>query len=327
MTIPRKQQISLSDTPYYHVTSRCVRRAFLCGFDPLNQKSYEHRRQWIEDRIRLLSSLFAIELCAFSLMQNHFHLALKLTPQESESWSTRDVINRWLSLFKGPLLVRRFHEGIPLTKAERATVDDIVELWRKRLTDISWFMKCLNEPIARQANKEDKCTGHFWESRFHCQPLLTEEALLSCLCYVDLNPVRAGIAATPETSEHTSIKERIKPQFDVSKALKSFVEHGGCADYFQAEEPIPVKPLAAFVSGYTDNKYCGIHFEFEDYLELVDFTGRTIRDDKRGYINEKLAPILQRLKMTEAGWLESSQHFEALYYKRFAKKQIKKHAS
>ncbi len=296
MTIPRKQQISLSDTPYYHVTSRCVRRAFLCGLDPLNQKSYEHRRQWIEDRIRLLSSLFAIDLCAFSLLQNHFHLVLKLTPEESEPWSTRDVINRWLSLFKGPLLVRRFHEGIPLTKAERATVDDIVELWRKRLTDISWFMKCLNEPIARQANKEDKCTGHFWESRFHCQPLLTEEALLSCLCYVDLNPVRAGIAPTPEAAEHTSIKERIKPQFDVSKALKSFVEHGGYADYFQAEEAIPIKPLAAFIGGYADDKCSGIHFEFEDYLELVDFTGRAIRGDKRGYINAKLSPILQRLK-------------------------------
>ncbi len=327
MTIPRKQQISLSDTPYYHVTSRCVRRAFLCGFDPLNQKSYEHRRQWIEDRIRLLSSLFAIELCAFSLMQNHFHLVLLVTPEQSESWSAHDVIKRWLSMFKGPLLIRQFHEGVSLSKAEQSTVNDIVEVWRDRLTNISWFMKCLNEPIARQANKEDNCTGHFWESRFHCQPLLTDEALLSCMSYVDLNPVRAGIAPTPEASEYTSIKERLKPRFDLSQAIKSFVEHGGCGDYLKGRDAIPLKPLAAFTGGNSIGKHDGIHFELKDYLELVDFTGRAIRDDKHGHINDNLAPILQRLKATEEDWLENSQHFESLYYSRFAKRRRKKEAA
>jgi hypothetical protein len=76
-------------------------------------------------------------------------------------------------------------------------------------------MKCLNQPIAKMANKEDNCTGHFWEARFKSQALLTEEALITCMAYVDLNPIRALMANTPETSEHTSIKERIKPEFDL----------------------------------------------------------------------------------------------------------------
>ena len=62
-------------------------------------------------------------------------------------------------------------------------------------------MKVLNENIAKQANKEDKCTGHFWESRYKSQALLDEQAVLSCMTYVDLNPIRAAMAPTPEQSD------------------------------------------------------------------------------------------------------------------------------
>ncbi len=319
MTVPRSQQISISDTPYYHVTSRCVRRAFLCGKDPLTNKSYEHRRQWIEDRIRLLSSLFTIEVCAYSLMSNHIHILTKITPEESTTWTVEQVIERWFSLFNGPPLVRDFYQGVSLSKAQHDSVADTVEQWRERLSSLSWFMKCLNEPIARQANKEDDCTGHFWESRFHCQPLLTDEALLTCMVYIDLNPVRAGIADTPESSTHTSIKERIEPKFDLSRAIQSYCAHGGFSDHLQCDNPIPIKPLAAFVGGEKLNNAPGIHFEFKGYLELVDFTGRAIRDGKTGHIDEGFPPIIQRLGMEEKLWFRDCQNFEALYYQRFAK--------
>jgi hypothetical protein len=71
-------------------------------------------------------------------------------------------------------------------------------------------MKCLAEPIARLGNKEEKVTGHFWEGRFKAQPLLDETAIAACMVYEDLNPIRAGIAKTPETSDFTSVKERIE---------------------------------------------------------------------------------------------------------------------
>ncbi len=87
MTLPRKQLIAVEDTPYYHITSRCVRRAFLCGQDSTTGKSYEHRRQWIEDRLRLLSSIFCIDIFSYAIVSNHIHIVLKLMPQEAEYWS------------------------------------------------------------------------------------------------------------------------------------------------------------------------------------------------------------------------------------------------
>ena len=314
MTRPRKEQISVQDTPYYHIVSRCVRRTYLCGQDHASGKSYEHRRQWIENRIRILSTLFAVDICAYAVMSNHLHLVVKLNPDEVNALSNEQILERWTSLFKGPLLVQKWQSGETLHPAEQKAVEDCVDVYRQRLASLSWFMKCLNEPIARQANKEDGCTGHFWEARYHSQALLTEEALLSCMTYVDLNPVRAGMASTPESSDHTSIKERLTPKFNLADAVKEQVE-------LQAllKSELPIKPLAAFEGMETTEEQQGILFSLNDYLELVDHTGRAIRDDKRGAISNNLPPILQRLGIDHSIWLENATQFEKNYRRRFAK--------
>ena len=314
MTQPRKQLVSVSDTPYYHVVSRCVRRAYLCGHDPLTGKSYEHRRRWIENRIRILSSLFSIDICAYSVMSNHFHLVVKILPDEINQLSNEEIVERWCSLFKGPILVQQWQAGEPLCSAELQTVDDCIKLYRKRLASLSWFMRCLNEPIARQANKEDLCTGHFWESRFKSQALLSEEAILSCMAYVDLNPVRADMASTPEASEYTSIKERIKPRFNPDLAAKEQIEHQNLIRF-----TIATKPLARFEGNEKNGQHSGILFSLVDYLELVDFTGRMIRPDKRGAIPDNLPPILERMGIDLETWRTNATEFDSIYYKRFAK--------
>ena len=106
MTRPRKALISLADTPYYHITSRCVRRAFLCGVDHYSGHNYEHRRQWIVDRIRLLSSLFAIDVCAYAVMSNHYHLVLKLCPEQLKDLNDDQIMERWFALVKWPVLLQ-----------------------------------------------------------------------------------------------------------------------------------------------------------------------------------------------------------------------------
>jgi len=312
MTRPRKALISLESTPYYHVTSRCVRRAYLCGIDHYSGQSYEHRRQWVVDRIRLLSSLFAIDVCAYAVMSNHYHLVLKLCPEQLEGLSDDDIMDRWCALFKGPLLIQRYRDGEDLRPFERNTVSDIVNVWRSKLASISWFMRCLNQPIARQANQEDQCTGKFWESRFTSQALKSEEALLSCMAYVDLNPVRAGIADRPENSYHTSIRERLECEFDLQQALVDQASHG---DLFEFKTPL--KPLLSFDSRLASEPQSGILFSFEEYLALVDWTGRIIRSDKRGHIDNAFPPILVRLQISMDQWRINTTQFEAIHPKRF----------
>lgn len=266
----------MEDTPYYHCISRCVRRAFLCGKDPFTGFDFEHRRQWILDRIKLLSSVFAIDLCAYTVMSNHYHIVVRIDVDRATQWSDKEVARRWMQLFSGTLLMRQYLTNADMTVAERECVADLTSTWRRRLADLSWFMRCLNEPIARMANGEDHCTGRFWEGRFKSQALLDIRAVLACMAYVDLNPIRAAIAKTPEYSDYTSIQERILHPDDSS--LRGF------NDQSDDEASIP--------------------FSLKDYLELVDWGGREIKHNKRGYIPAGTPPILTRLRMDAAPVLD-----------------------
>ena len=245
-------------------------------------------------------------------MSNHYHLVLKLCPEQLNGLSDDEIMDRWCALFKGPLLVQNYRNGEDLKPFERTAVSDIVNVWRSKLASISWFMRCLNQPIARQANLEDECTGKFWESRFTSQALKSDEALLSCMAYVDLNPVRAGMADTPEQSEYTSIRERLQPEFKIQRAIDDQTE---CVDLLDFQSPL--KPLLPFNNRLIAKPQTGILFSFESYLELVDWTGRLIRSDKRGHFDNVLPPILDRLRITADQWHINTSQFEIIHAKRF----------
>jgi REP element-mobilizing transposase RayT len=210
MTRARNQIISLETTPYYHCISRCVRRAFLWGEDSLTGKNYEHRKVWVTSRLRELAGIFAIDICAYAVMSNHYHLVLRVDQQKAKAWTSEQIAAQWGKLHKITLLVNRYLRNQITSQAESIEAKKCIETWRERLTDISWFMRSLNEHLARQANEEDGCTGRFWEGRFKSQALLDEAAVLTCMSYVDLNPIRAAMAETPEESDFTSIQQRIR---------------------------------------------------------------------------------------------------------------------
>ena len=332
---PRKLLIDPTEVGVFHCISRCVRRAYLCGSDRLSGKNFDHRKQWIQDRLEFLAGQFGIDVLGFAVMSNHLHIILRCRPDVVCDWSDDEVARRWWNLF--PL--RRDDKEQPAEPDEwelsmiTGNPDRLAEV-RGRLSSISWFMRCVAEPIARWANREDACTGRFWEGRFKCQPILDESALAACLAYVDLNPIRAGIADTPETSLYTSVYERIAALREetgaaVAAAEASFadidrscgsgaaansndVSGASGADWLspfelsadQGQEPVP--------SRRASNTGC-LPMRFTEYLALLDWTGRQVRQDKRGSTPAELPPILERLQVTTEGWLKLVQGFSRMF--------------
>ena len=305
MTQARSSLISLPDTPWYHLYNRCVRRAFLCGRDSQTGRDFSHRKAWIEARIRQLAGVFALDVAAYAVMSNHYHVVVRVDQERAEGWSSREVLERWTQLFKGSPLVQRYLGGDALNEAEALAVGDLAEQYRKRLFDISWFMRILNESIARMANVEDGVSGRFWEGRFKSQALLDEQAILTVMSYVDLNPVRAGVAQTPEGSEHTSIQARLQCRDTEQAPPDSLLnrhtpEQSGAVDEeaLQAAPLIDSLPLTALLPFDGTGQHArAIDFAYGDYLEWVDYIGRAIHPDKRGSIPEGLPKLAERLNI------------------------------
>ena len=211
-------------------------------------------------------------------MSNHFHIVLKVNA--TDNWNATQVLMTWCSLYSLPVLCDRYLKGEINTEAELRRVKEYVTEYRARLMSVSWYMKAINEYIARMANEEDKCTGHFWESRFKSQALLDERALLTCMAYVDLNPIRAAMAKNLRGSDFTSVKERIE-------STNTW--------------------LSGFGKGQND-----LPFYLSSYIDLVEETGRCIRDDKRGFISEKTAKAIDEIGINPDSWLDELKGFKSI---------------
>jgi putative transposase len=288
VTTARRKLINEQATPYYSITTNCVRRTFLTGFDKSTGKNYEHRRQWIEDKMFTLVDIFAIDICSYTIMSNHYHLVLHIDKKTAVSWTFKQIFERWQQLHSLDALAVRYMAGEHFDDVLQLELARIAADYRERLMSISWFMRELNLDIAKRANKEDKCKGKFWEARFHSQALLDEAALLACMAYVDLNPVRAKMCRTPEESDYTSIQTRIRQ-----------ILHNECKD----KKLMPFKTSA-------NSEGNVLMFDEKDYLELVDWTGRIIREDKRGAIAADMPGILTRLGMEQKEWFIRARYFQ-----------------
>jgi len=329
---PRKDVFDPETVGVYHCYSRCVQRAYLCGFDRLTGKDYSYRKDWIRDRLKELAGAMAIDVLDYCVLDNHLHVILRNRPDIVETWSAKEVVERWWHLC--PQRRNSDHSPAEPTKLELKTMrsdPEMVREYRARLSDISWLMRLLCQPIARRANKESQVTGRFFAHRFDCERIVDEAGLLACSMYVALNPIRAGMAETPETSVYTSTFDRIQghfqrthremgkpadavpPKWDQDSWLAPIFldersELCGAADR-ESQDSRLGNP---FPSPRVSNKGF-LPMTFAEHLDLVEWTGRQLRSDKRGAIPADLAPILDRLQINPDQWIHTVQNFSRLF--------------
>lgn len=328
--LARRDVVDPAKSQILHCNQRCVRGAFLCGMDSLSGKCYEHRRGWIRRRLELLASVFGIDCLTYTILSNHFHVVLRSRPDVVKSWSDEEVARRWLRLHPKRLRRKGRNRRAPNSIEEPQEIDihrivkdpARLEELRIRLSDVSWWMSSLAENIARRGNAEDQCKGRFWQGRFDCQAVLDQASLLACAMYVDLNPIRAAMAETPETSLYTGAKDRIDDLMIRGK-------RSGLSDYDWERvgpscqsgwlSPIEAKPGQDTRdpdpdhSGRRASHKGFLSISLTDYIQLLDWTGRTIRADKRGSIPNHLAPILSRIGLDTDRWCKVVHRFGKLF--------------
>lgn len=302
MTYARAQLIDTLNAGTYHCISRCVRRAFLCGRDAFSGRDLSHRKDWIEQRLKALSDCFAVSVLSYAIMSNHFHLVIHVNPRAADIWSDREVALRWLRAFPGAL--RACHSIQQTETAVEALLTDEPRMKeiRQRLGNLSWFMRALNEPIARRANKEDNCTGRFWEGRFKCQALLDQRAILACMTYVDLNPFRALGQIDLQTSAHASLKIRLAN-------LQRQPADGGS----QKKHTTPLDSVAGMsnlsIVSASEREYLNLVF----WTALKAYNLRHINETKQVAIT--VPKLLHAHDMSDLAWVVQVKGTERLFYR------------
>ncbi len=326
----RGEVVDPTDIQIFHVLNRTVRRCWLFGDDPLTGINYDHRKGWIEERLRHFAANFGIDLLSFAILSNHYHLMLRSRPDVVATWDDTEVARRWLMICPH----RKNGDGIPCepNQCELDTIRNCQERLaeiRLRLSDISWWMRLLDQRIARWCNDEDEAKGRFFEDRFKAIPLIDEQAIAACAVYIDLNVIRAGVAETIELSNHTSGQLRAQAlQAETQTSEKD--RHEGCEDR-QRDHARLAEAVDAFLAPVSlagDDQEVGVmrsrtgkrcsdkgFLEMSDraYLQLLDWTAKQSVAGKHGTTCSEQPPILARLGLSVPVWLKMVAEFSKLF--------------
>ena len=327
----RGEVVDPTEVQVFHVLNRTVRRCWLFGDDPLTGINYDHRKEWIEERLRHFAAYFGIDLLAFAVLSNHYHLMLRSRPDVVATWDDTEVARRWLMICPH----RRQKDGTPCepSKIELDAIRNCKQRSaeiRQRLSDISWWMRLLDQRIARRCNDEDEAKGRFFEDRFKAIPLIDEQAITACAVYIDLNLIRARLAETVELSHHTSGQLRARA-FQAKTGDSASEASKITAHRCPASQSSPGDSLDAFLSPVSVSTVsekpgampsqagarCSdkgfLQMSEQAYLELLDWTARQTVAGKLGRTSSDQPPILARLGLPGSIWLQMVANFGNLF--------------
>lgn len=340
--LARVEVFAADEVAIVHVMNRTVRRCFLMGNDPLTGKNFDHRKAWMELELQHLAKHFGIDLLCYAILSNHFHLVLRSRPDVVANWDDSEVARRWVMLC--PRRRDADHRPEEPNEFELNSIrNDPVKLRsiRSRLSDVSWWMRLLSQKIAQRANHDDEEVGKFWQARYRAVRLLDETAVLACAAYVDLNPIRAAMAETIETSDYTSAQQRaLELQASLRPSRSGRLsEEASVPSEFQTPSlagdpckrtnrlgsiskslcPLTIDELRGELgacchrSGDRASDKGFLAMSVAEYLDLLDWTAREIRSDKRGSTPASAKSIFERLGIEAEVWCELTRDFGSLF--------------
>ncbi len=346
----RAEAFHPSEIGIVHAVQRCVRRAFLAGVDQQSGKDYSFRKEWIRRRMESLASVFGVDVLTYAVMSNHMHLILRNRPDVVAAWSDQEVAIRWLRVFPGRRLEEHLAEPTENDVNMLVNQPERLRLIRERLSDISWFMRALSEPIARMSNRQDECTGRFWEGRFKAMRIVDEAGLLACAMYVDLNPVRAAMVEKPEQAVHTSAYDRIQGEkgqqiesaaFDLvpvsteetGKAIRETpvaelkqklkekkrrptgrrVRRDGWLSPLTLTKNILSDEPQVHSDGFRASDKGFLQLDWKDYWELLRWTAKQAVDGMVAKVPPRLATLLASLCIDASMWRELVWNFKKYF--------------
>ncbi|XZE44442.1 hypothetical protein SH467x_001425 [Pirellulaceae bacterium SH467] len=321
-----------------HTIATIVRKYYLLGDDALTRKDYSHRCLWITKQIEEQAQYFGIDVLGHAIMSNHFHSVLRSRPDIVQEWDDTEVARRWMLMCpkrknkdKSPAEPNQKELDAIRTKPEK------VKEIRLRLSDISWWMRILCQRVAKRANMELQETGRFFNGRFKSMRLLDDEAILGCMSYVDLNPIRAQVTKTLEGSQHTSVAKRIAALTQVLGTEvpppEALQEGGSQQSSSSGEDPVlwqrrlpdaylaPIELVdekgSAGSKPSKTQKRCSdkgvVPLSSMSYIQLLDATARIIKEGKKGFTPEEVPPVLERLNMDPARWIDYTTQFSRMF--------------
>ncbi len=332
MRIARADIYRPDEIAIVHTIATIVRKYYLLGEDALTGLNNSHRCEWVTSQIKEQAKYFAIDILCHAIMSNHFHSVLRSRPDVVQEWTDSEVATRWMLLCP-----KRRNKDLSPAEPNEKELDSIrkkpekLKEIRSRLSDISWWMRILCQRVAKRANRERDETGRFFNGRFKAVRLLDEEAILACMSYVDLNPIRAKAAVTLEESKHTSIAARIAAFAKENEESKPIPEAvGGEQNTSSSQSKVKESP-----DGYLapielvdskgeegpkpskSKKRCSdkgvLSLSSMTYMQLLDATARLVREGKKGFTPEETPPILERLGINKDLWLQYATQFGRMF--------------
>jgi hypothetical protein len=309
----RKKLLGRSRKGVFHCTARCVRRAFLCGRDPLTGRDFSHRRDWILRREEQLAGLFAIDVEFHAELSNHLHLVLRTRPEVALRWSPYEVVRRWLTATK---LAKSYSDALPEPDQEKLKKllkdKKQIETLRRRLTSVSWFMGFLNENVARRANREDGVRGRFWENRFHCRECTDAKAMLLCGVYVDLNQIKAGEADSLQTSRYTSVFQRLLARQQAADAANRADGWLGELTLLAGSEENE-QVVYRSRTGRRASDLGLLTLTLDEYVWLLEATLALWQAGERRVVPQDLEALLERLEIQAEAWWKTLEDYETTF--------------